>query len=195
MQTAVLLGGLQGSKERRGNWKYRENLLTREASYMVFGRRRITDRATRSGPAYENRQRTKPPWLSSRAFGDPPAQGFRGRPGLPVVLPDVFDLGAARAAPQDDFRAIADQHHGRNLTTNSALRRPDIRDTIRNHERRPEQCPDCQLPRHQGPIHQRLERRRQEARLKAQNRRGLPCGLPCRLAGARITGVARDRIV
>src|SRR5262249_53551059 len=37
-----------------------QKLLTRETSYMVFGRRPITDRATHSGPAYENRQRTKP---------------------------------------------------------------------------------------------------------------------------------------
>jgi hypothetical protein len=32
----------------------------RSACVMVFGRRPITDRATRSGPAFENRQRTKP---------------------------------------------------------------------------------------------------------------------------------------
>jgi hypothetical protein len=52
-----------------------------------------------------------PTWLSSRAFGDPPAQGFRGGPRLPMIVPDVFDLGAASATPQDDFCAIADQHH------------------------------------------------------------------------------------
>src|SRR5262249_29661452 len=36
-----------------------QKLLTRETSYMVFGRRRITKDAEHSGPAYENRQRTK----------------------------------------------------------------------------------------------------------------------------------------
>ena len=56
-----------------------------------------------------------PTWFFSRAFGDRPAQGFRSRPWLPRVVADVFDLGPARTVPQDDFRAIADQHHGETL--------------------------------------------------------------------------------
>ena len=32
-----------------------------------------------------------------------PIQGFSDRPGLPMVVADVFILGAARAAPRDDF--------------------------------------------------------------------------------------------
>ena len=56
-----------------------------------------------------------PTGLSSRAFGDRPAQGFRGRPRLARLVADVFDLGAARTAPQDDFGPMADQHHGETL--------------------------------------------------------------------------------
>jgi len=48
-----------------------------------------------------------PTWPISRAFGDPPAQGFRGRPRLARVVADVFDLGATRTASKDDFGAIA----------------------------------------------------------------------------------------
>ena len=32
-----------------------------------------------------------------------PIQGFSDRPGLPMVVADVFNLGAPRAAPRDDF--------------------------------------------------------------------------------------------
>jgi len=32
-----------------------------------------------------------------------PIRGFSDRPGLPMVVADVFNLGAARAAPRDDF--------------------------------------------------------------------------------------------
>jgi hypothetical protein len=42
-----------------------------------------------------------PTWPSSV----PPAQRFRGRPRLTRVVADVFDLGPACAASQDDFRA------------------------------------------------------------------------------------------
>src|ERR1700747_3421276 len=49
-----------GKKERKKRSWPPQKLLTRETSYMVFGRRPITDRATHSGPGYENRQRTKP---------------------------------------------------------------------------------------------------------------------------------------
>ena len=56
-----------------------------------------------------------PTWFISRASGDRPAQGFRGRPRLARLVADVFDLGAARTAPQDDFGPMADQHHGETL--------------------------------------------------------------------------------
>jgi len=32
-----------------------------------------------------------------------PIRGFSDRPGLPMVVADVFYLGAARATPRDDF--------------------------------------------------------------------------------------------
>jgi hypothetical protein len=56
-----------------------------------------------------------PTWPSSRAFGDPPAEGFRSRPRLTRVVANVFNLGAARATPQDDFGAVADQYHQESL--------------------------------------------------------------------------------
>jgi len=49
-----------------------------------------------------------PIWLPSRAFGDPPAEGFRSRPRLARVVADMLDLGAARPATQDDFWTIGD---------------------------------------------------------------------------------------
>jgi hypothetical protein len=49
-----------------------------------------------------------PTWLFSRAFGDPPAQGFRSRPRLARVVADVFDFGATRAASQADLGAMTD---------------------------------------------------------------------------------------
>jgi hypothetical protein len=55
-------------------------LLTRETSYMVFGHRPITGRATYFGPACENRQRTKP------------REGTRGR-AVPLSL-SGFEVGA-----------------------------------------------------------------------------------------------------
>jgi hypothetical protein len=56
-----------------------------------------------------------PTCFSLRAFGDRSDQGIRGRPRLARVVADVSDFGAARAAPQDDFGAIADQHLGETL--------------------------------------------------------------------------------
>ena len=50
-----------------------------------------------------------------RVLANAPAQGFRGRPRLSRVVADVFDLGAARTAPQNDFGPMADQHHGETL--------------------------------------------------------------------------------
>jgi hypothetical protein len=52
-----------------------------------------------------------PAWPSSGVLANAPAQGFRGRPLLTRVVADVFDLGAACAARQDDFWAVADQDH------------------------------------------------------------------------------------
>ena len=46
-------------------------------------------------------------WFFSRAFGDRPAQGFRGRPRLARVVADMMNFGAASAASQGDLGAIA----------------------------------------------------------------------------------------
>ena len=55
-----LEGTAFGKKVRKKRSRQPQKLLTRETSYMVFGRRPITKDAEHSGPAYENRQRTKP---------------------------------------------------------------------------------------------------------------------------------------
>ena len=63
------------------------------------------------------------PGIAGQRWSPP---GFRGpsailqrrasdRPRLARVVTDVFDLGPARAASQDDFGAMADQHHGETL--------------------------------------------------------------------------------
>ena len=56
-----------------------------------------------------------PTWPSLEVLANAPAQGFRGRPRLARLVADVFDLGAARTAPQNDFGPMADQHHGETL--------------------------------------------------------------------------------
>ena len=56
-----------------------------------------------------------PTWFFSRAFGDRPAQGFRGRTRLARVVADMMKVGAASAASQGDLGAIADQHHTTSL--------------------------------------------------------------------------------
>ena len=56
-----------------------------------------------------------PTRLSVGVLANSPSQGFRVRPRLARVVADVFDLGPACAASQDDFRAIADQHHKESL--------------------------------------------------------------------------------
>src|SRR5262249_6396030 len=55
-----LEGTAFGKKVRKKRSRQPQKLLTRETSYMVFGRRHIAKDAEHSGPAYENRQRTKP---------------------------------------------------------------------------------------------------------------------------------------
>src|SRR5262249_55468325 len=56
-----LEGTAFGKKVRKKRSRQPQKLLTRETSYMVFGRRPITDRATHSGPAYETaKERTVP---------------------------------------------------------------------------------------------------------------------------------------
>lgn len=56
-----------------------------------------------------------PTWFISRAFGDRPAQGFRGRTSLARIVADMMNFGAASAASQGDLGAIADQHHTTSL--------------------------------------------------------------------------------
>ena len=56
-----------------------------------------------------------PTWFFSRAFGDRPAQGFRGRTSLARIVADMMNFGAASAASQGDLGAIADQHHTTSL--------------------------------------------------------------------------------